>query len=361
MPADIHAPATSRLWWFPVHVLLIGVGITALTYGWLPLSLAWIASLLIGLSFAGLTFVAHETLHGAVVHGRGWQRLVGGASFLPFCISPRLWVAWHNRRHHGHTQRANVDPDSFPTESAYDQSKAVRFMIDRVGASRGAPGGALALLLGFTIQSTQMLLGARNLGLLTRRDRNLALLHTGLAWSAWLAMGWLLGWVPFVFGFVLPLTVANTIVMAHILTNHSLSPLTEINDPLLNSLSVTIPGWASWLTLGFGYHVEHHLFPWMSTRHAKTVKALILARWPERYQSMPLWQALWAVYTTPRVYADETTLVDKRTGRRWPTLTPRADARHAAVHQSSAPLGASRNPSEELAVHAWQKAELPLG
>lgn len=331
LPPDVHAPATSRLWWLPIHVAVIALGIAALGAGWLPLSLAWIASLVIGLSFAGLTFLAHETLHGAVVHGRSWQAVIGGASFLPFCISPKAWIAWHNRRHHGHTQQAGVDPDSFPTEQVYRGSRLTRFMIDRVGASRGAPGGVFALLFGFTIQSTQVLLGSHASGLLTQRERNLALLYTAFAWSAWLSLGLWFGWVPLVFGFVLPLVVANAIVMGHILTNHSLSPLGDVNDPLLNSLSVTLPRWASWLTLGFGYHVEHHLFPWMSTRHAKAVKALVLSRWPERYQSMPLARALWAVYRTPRVYADRTTLIAGRTGRCWPTLMPRTEPEHAVV------------------------------
>ena len=43
------------------------------------------------------------------------------------------------------------------------------------------------------------------------------------------------------FAFVLPLLFANGLVMAFILTNHGLSPLTDVNDPLVNSLSVTAP------------------------------------------------------------------------------------------------------------------------
>ena len=76
--------------------------------------------------------------------------------------------------------------------------------------------------------------------------------------------------------------------MSFILTNHSLSPRVEINDPLVSGLSVTTPRWIEWITLRFGYHVEHHLFPAMSSRHARKVRDLVDARWPERYQSMPL-------------------------------------------------------------------------
>ncbi len=336
LPSDVHEPALSRLWWLPVHGVLIGGGIAALALGWVPLSLAWLASLVIGFAFAGLAFLAHETLHGAIVRGRGWQRLIGGVGFLPFAISPRLWIAWHNRVHHGRTQQPGVDPDAFPTLDVYQGSKTTRFMLDRVGASRGAPGGALALFLGFSIQSMEVLSSARRRNLMSTKERRLALLETGLAISLWLGLGFFLGWGVFLFGFFLPLMVANSMVMGHILTNHSLSPLTEVNDPLLNSLSVTVPRWFEFLTLGFGYHVEHHLYPWMSTRHAPAVKRLLLERWPERYQSMPLLRALKTVYSTPRVYADDATLIEPRSGRTWPTLQPGPALVRSAVGAGSA-------------------------
>jgi fatty acid desaturase len=119
-----------------------------------------------------------------------------------------------------------------------------------------------------------------------------------------------------------PLVVANIIVMSFILTNHGLSPRVAINDPLVSGLSVTAPRWIEWLTLQFGYHVEHHLFPAMSSRHAQTVRELVRRRWPRRYQSMPLRSALSALHRTARVYKDAVTLVDPRSGREYPTLMP---------------------------------------
>jgi fatty acid desaturase len=119
-----------------------------------------------------------------------------------------------------------------------------------------------------------------------------------------------------------PLLIANAIVMAFILTNHSLSPRVSINDPLVSGLSVTMPRFAEWLTLHFGYHVEHHLFPAMSARHAPRVRTLLQRRWPERYQSMSLKSALTRLHQTARIYKDDITLVDPRTGEEFPTLMP---------------------------------------
>ena len=115
----------------------------------------------------------------------------------------------------------------------------------------------------------------------------------------------------------------------------TLSPLTTVNDPLVNSLSVTAPRWVEWLTMGFGHHVEHHLFPWMSARHAPLVRDLIRARWPERYQAMPLWRALLAVHRTGRVYTSATTLSDVTADTHWTAILPRAKGPQGLVAEAA--------------------------
>jgi fatty acid desaturase len=322
LPKHTFEPSRSRLWWLPLHVCVISVGITSLAAGWVPWWAASGVSLLIGASFAALTFLAHETLHGAVVRGRRMRRLVGTICFLPFMISPRLWIAWHNCVHHGNTNHADVDPDAYPTLAQYQKHPLLRIVTDHLGPGGSRPNGVLSLLIGFSIQSAHMLLRAKTYGLLSARQQRLALLESGIAAVAWLLLALFSGWNTFLFGFALPLLVANVVVMGFILTNHSLSPLSDVNDPLFNSLSVTVPRWAEWCTMRFGFHVEHHLFPWMSSRHAPLVRSLLRERWPERYQSMPLGRALLALHRTGRVYKDATTLMDRIGGKECSTLLP---------------------------------------
>jgi len=315
----VFQPARSRLWWLPAHALAIALCIVALQQRWLPWLAAPILSLIIGICFAGTTFVAHETLHGAIVRGHRLRYLVGWLGFLPFVVSPRLWVAWHNRVHHGNTQHEGKDPDAYPTLSEYRGSRAIRL------ATQIAPGlwrlrGASTPLIGFSVQSIHMLLAARARGYLSAKQHRYAIAETLFGVALWTGLAQATGGLVFLFAFVLPLLVANAIVMGFILTNHSLSPLTALNDPLLNSLSVTTPRLVEWLTLGFGYHVEHHLFPAMSTRHAPEVRALLRAHYPGRYQSMPLLHATIALHSSPRVYKNQTTLVDPTSGREWPAL-----------------------------------------
>jgi fatty acid desaturase len=64
------------------------------------------------------------------------------------------------------------------------------------------------------------------------------------------------------------------------------------------------------LHFNFSHHVEHHLFPNMSAKHAPRVRAWLKANEGERYVSPPHWMAFLYLYKTPRVYLDSTTLVD---------------------------------------------------
>ena len=342
LPAQAFAPAHSRLLWLPAHAAVIASATIAIASGRVASLVVVSLSIAIGLSFASLTFLAHETLHGSVVRGRRLRHVIGELCFLPLCISPRLWVVWHNHVHHGHTGHAGEDPDAYPTLEDYSRRLHVRVATDHFSMGRGHRGGALTLLLGFTIQSAEMLIGWRRLGM-SAKDFRLALLESSLAIAVWTALAAKIGLVPFFFAFGIPLVVANAIVMAFILTNHSLSPLTDVNDPLVNSLSVTAPRWVEWVTLGFGFHVEHHLFPAMSSRRAPEVRDLLVARWPDRYQSMPIGRALLTIARTGRVYKDAATLLDPRSGHEWPALgssaaLPRASypAAHAADRRRAA-------------------------
>jgi fatty acid desaturase len=323
LPEDAFAPARSRALWIPIHYAIIALLGWALASGRVPWP-AWPAvSLVIGCCMAGVTFVAHEALHGGVVRGRVLIRLIGWLGFLPFCISPQLWMGWHNRVHHNHCGKPGVDPDMYPTLEEYRASPGARVMADHFGLGRRRLGGIASLLFGLTGQSVQVMFRARRAGILQRHLHRRAIVEAVMQAAVWAAVAALVGGTAFVFIYALPLIVANTIVMMFILTNHNLSPLSTVNDPLVNSLSVTLPRVLEWLTLDFGFHVEHHLFPAMSHRNGRIVRELLRARFPERYQSLTMGEAIRRLHHTARVYLDHTTLIDPHTGETWPTLMPR--------------------------------------
>jgi len=316
---EVFARARSRLAFVPAHLAIITTAAFAITLGWVPWFVVPLLSLVIGASFAGLTFIAHEAMHGGIVRNKGVQYVLGCLGFLPFAVSPRLWTAWHNGDHHA---RANLpdDPDAYPTLEAYHARAGARFAVNSFSLGGERFRGVLSLILGFTVQSTAQLVFARSSGILTAKQHRHAIAETIAGVAFWAVIAALVGFVPFLFIFGVPLLVANACVMAFILTNHSLSPRVSINDPLASGLTVTTSRIVEWLTLGFGFHVEHHLFPAMSSRHAPAVRALLLERWPDRYRSMPLGEALGRLHRSARVYKTATTLFDPRTGSEHATL-----------------------------------------
>lgn len=323
LPARLFDPVRSRLFWLAAHYVWIAFAtylIAAGIGGW------WItvaASLTIGHSFACTAFVAHEVLHGAVIKSRRWQLIAGWLGFLPFTLSPRLWIAWHNRTHHAHTMDpSGSDPDAGASLASYRGSRLLR-IFDHVTLGTRRPLGILTMMIGFNGQCLRVLFTlARQEKYLSKSDFVRALAETAAAVACWTVLALVIGWVPFVFAFLIPLVIGNVILMSYIMTNHNLSPMTAVNDPLVNSLSVTTPRIFELAHFGFGYHVEHHLFPKMSSRHARRVRSEILSRWPERYQSMPLIRAVGQLWKTCRIYSSATMLHDPRTGREWPVLLP---------------------------------------
>jgi fatty acid desaturase len=320
MPASLFEPVPARLLWLALHVAVATLGIWAIAGGGLGWPVKALLSVPIGLAFAGMAFVAHETLHGAVVRPRWARRLAGGLGFMPFLISARHWVAWHNRLHHGHTTVQGTDPDTYPTLEHYRRSRAVR-AADRLSLGGRRLLGALTLVVGLPIQSLEVLLasGPRS-SYLPAGQHRLALVETAAAAGVWIALAIWLGADVLLFGWLLPLALGGVVVMAHIVTNHGLSRMTEVNDPLRNSLSVTLPRWWSTYTLQFGLHVEHHMFPAVSARHAPAIRELIVARWPDRYRSLPLARALGRLFRSGRIYKDHATLCDPRSGIETPAL-----------------------------------------
>jgi fatty acid desaturase len=320
LPAEVFLPSRSRLALVPVHLAVITAATLAIALGWVPWPVMLALSVLIGLTFAGLTFIAHEAMHGGITRSRRLKHVTAWIGFAPFVISPRLWAAWHDRVHHSCANNSAEDPDVYPTLDEYRTNSRVRFFINWFALGGRRWRGGLSLVLGFTVQALHMLITARRRGFLDRRGHLLAIGETLLGVAVWATVAALVGFVPFLLVFVAPLLIANAVVMGFILTNHSLSPNAAINDPLVTGLSVTNARWIERATLLFGYHVEHHLFPAMSSRHAPKVRALLRSRWPDRYQSMPLRHALLRLHRTSRVYKDATTLVDPRTGAEFATL-----------------------------------------
>ena len=326
IPESAYAPARSRLLLVPVYLAVVVLGMCAIGLGWAP-GWSWpLLSIAIGIGFASQTFISHELLHGGIARNKLVQYAQGYLGFAPFLLSPRIWVAWHNQTHHAITNQPG-DPDAFPTLEEYNTQAGARFAVDKFAVGPNRLRGFWTMAFGFTIQCAHQTHSIKKFKYASGGSAILAYVETALYIALWGGLLVAIGFVPWLFAVLLPMMVANAITIAFILTNHSLGPFIEINDPLINSLSVTVPKIVDLLTINFGFHTEHHLFPAMSSRHARLLRKLCIEHWPDRYQSMPMGAALREINRTGRVYKDAVTLYDPDTGREWPvSLLPREPA-----------------------------------
>ena len=309
LPAATFAPRPWRALWFVPLTATVAASMAVVIVAQPAWYWSWGLALVIGQCFAAMGFLAHEALHGSMVSSSKLQTFLGYLGFGPVGVSPALWRVWHNQVHHAKTNMGNADPDSFGTLERYQKMPSTRFV------ARLAPGSrhwtsVFFFAYWFTfhgqvvlwIQSKYM----RSFANLNRRRAKLDTLGTV---AFWVAIASIAGWRS-LYVIVIPLVIANATVMSYIATNHFMRPQTETNDPIENSMSVTTLPFIDRMHFNFSHHVEHHLFPRMSAASAPAVRAWIRENTPERYVSPPHHAALVALYRTPRVYLDATTLCD---------------------------------------------------
>lgn len=316
LPRDYFKPVPTRLLWLIPHLGAIGACIWLLTAYDLPVWVKLGISLMIGLSFSALGFLAHEVLHGSVVRTPFVRDTVGAICFAPFALGPKIWRKWHNVEHHGHTQ-GDQDPDAMGTLEDFHNRRGVRALYSLHPQLRSLVT-FVAFSFWFTLHAFLMLV--QFYPSLDRRDRVHVVLQFALPVACWTLFLIWFGWDVFLYAYVIPHFVANFTVMSYIATNHMLNPLTPVNDPLANSLTVTKPRWVDVLHLNFSHHTEHHVFPAMNPKYAPKVKALMKELWPERYNEMPHWRALQALWRTPRLYRNESELADPKRKLAYPVL-----------------------------------------
>jgi len=320
LPSNIFEPKVERVFWLVGYVLIIAMAFSALALFQLPIIVKIALGLVIGTFFGGLGFFAHELLHGSVIRNRKLQDVIGFFCLMPFFISPTFWRYWHNLLHHGKTQAIIADPDAYPTLKIYRYSKFMQFMFPFTPGS-GHKRGYLYFFFWFSFHVfvAQTYLRFRN-SIFSKMDQTRVSLEFGAQILIWGSFLYWMGPHNLLWTFVIPLFAQNYFAMSYIATNHNLSPLTKINDPLRNSLTVTNHPWLEWLHLNFGYHVEHHIFPTVSGLHAKKIHAVLKSDFPEDFRYMKKITAMKKLYSTSRIYKNSKTLINPESGMTYETL-----------------------------------------
>jgi len=318
LPKEVFMPQPRRLVWLLFHYVIIAGCVCFIL--WRPMFLLQLAaSMMMGCSLGILGYLGHEIIHGSVVRGRRAIMLFGGICMLPWGLHPRAWITWHNRVHHRYTQHGYYDPDTFGWDGLYKRSRWYQWLEKLTPGSRTIRS-YFFLFYWFSFQTAATVFLRPDV-IKDPAERRLCRLYLVAVLLVWAVGATLAAPHGFILLMFVPLAMSNLMMMGYIATNHFLNPLTDdINDPLVNALTVRSNRLIEWLHLYNNFHIEHHVLPNVNPVHAPRVAALIKRFWGDRYQEMNHLQALRRVYRTPRFYLRETVHLNPRTRETAPTL-----------------------------------------
>jgi fatty acid desaturase len=327
LPDSAFKPSARKLFILLINFMILGMGwaiariLNQGEIGWLLLYLP--LSLVMGNSIIVCLFVAHDSMHGSTIKQPHWRYICSFFALAMLWMPPTLWKAVHNHKHHTETN-AMGDPDR---SYLVQQNNTWGKWIQNLFVPSAEVNWAL-LLLGMT--SSWLVHTFRHLTSILLFNHQqvsyvpapvvvspykrkaiaielaiIALIHLSIL--AFLKFNWL----AILLGYILPLSIGYAGVMFYIYTNHFLCPMTDVNDPLANSVSLKMPKIIDWLHFNFSYHTEHHLFPSINSDYYPLVQKLLLTHYPESYNLLPIGEAWRLLLETPRHYRDEVTLTDK--------------------------------------------------
>ena len=314
-------------------VLLINMGILATGWGmaaqfdrWPAYAIALFVPLAIvmGNSVVVMLFASHDLLHGSAVRQTKLTDVIAFLALTTMWMPPTLWRILHNRVHHNNTN-AIADPDRNYRYSDRDTwGKWIQDMftpsttVTPVGFTLGLAGawGVYALrnitsVLFFNREGVDYV--PASFAVPPQKRRAIA-----IEWVAMMGLHVALltalhfNPVALLLAYFLPLAIGYAGVIGYIYTNHLVSPMMEVNDPLANSISLRLPKILDVLHFNFSYHAEHHIFPSVNSNYYPQVRELIATHYPDRMGYLHDGRAVWqSLLNTPRHYCDEHTLTSR--------------------------------------------------
>ncbi|NJL46458.1 MAG: fatty acid desaturase [Leptolyngbyaceae cyanobacterium SM2_5_2] len=310
-------------------LLIIVINLAILILGWsiakqlAPWSMARIGAFLplaviMANSVITLLFSSHDLFHGSVIHQ---PRLTYGLGFLGLTMlwmPPTLWQIVHNRVHHNTTNSLD-DPDrNYLFQQPKTWGKWIQNQVapsSEVAPWRSILGLPLAwVVYTFRNLTAVLLWNGKPVDYVPAsfrvkpQDRRqimweflaILLLHTGVI--SYLAFQP----ITLTLAYFLPIGLGYSGLISYIYTNHLACPMTPVNDPLINSISVQVPKILDVLHLNFSYHAEHHIFPGLNSDYYPAVRELLQQHYPERMGYVLSARAAWqSLRRTPRLYRDQ--------------------------------------------------------
>jgi fatty acid desaturase len=238
-----------------IAILILGWGIASYLDRW-SMYLLWLyfpLSLIMGNSIIVLLFSSHELLHNSVIKDSRLIYAFGFLGMIMLGMPPTFWKAVHNREHHNKTNSLD-DPDrnylsTQPnTWGKWIQDKFVPsaevhpfgLMLGMTSAWAVHNFRNLTSVLLFNSKSVNYVPAAFTVG--AKERRIIAVEWLGIiAIHATILVYLQFDLLKILLAYVIPISIGYGGAMFYIYTNHMVCEMTDINDPLVNSVSLRVP------------------------------------------------------------------------------------------------------------------------
>jgi fatty acid desaturase len=325
LPPEAFVPNFSKLIILGINILILLLGwaiaqqLNLWSFYWLWLYLP--LTLIMGNSVVVLLFSCHDMMHGSVIKNPRLADFIALIALSLLWMPPTLWKAVHNHKHHTQTNSLQ-DPDR--SYLAQQNNTWGKWIQNLVIPSAEVNGFFLAFGM-LTAWGTHTFRHLTSILFFNRNDVDYVpaavvvnptkrrLIATETLWIAAIHLGILLyihNPIGILLGYLLPIGIGYAGVMFYVYTNHFLCPMTELNDPLLNSVSLKMPKIFDILHFNFSYHTEHHLFPGLNSDYYPDVQNLLRTYYADQFNLIPAGKAWQLLLKTPRHYRDAQTLTD---------------------------------------------------
>ncbi len=326
LPAEAFAPDSSKLGILFINLLILILGwMIAERLDCWSVYLLWLylpLTIIMGNSVIVLLFSSHDLMHGSVIRNSRLTYIISLLGLTMLWMPPTLWKAVHNRVHHNQTNDLG-DPDR---NYLYEQSQTWGKWIQNLFVP-SIEVNPLWLTVGMaTAWGVHTFRNLTSVLLFNRETVDYVPAPFKVSAKERLAIAGefmiiliihlsILIYLQFnplklVFSYFLPIGIGYAGMMFYIYTNHMVCPMTGINDPLINSLSIRVPKIFDILHLNFSYHTEHHIFPGINSDYYPMVQELLKVHYPERLNLLDAGEAWHLLLQTPRHYKDENTFTD---------------------------------------------------
>jgi fatty acid desaturase len=259
-----------------------------------------VTTLLAAFFYPCFLFTLHEIGHGAIVRNRTTQLIFGWIAAFWIGFQPTFWIRMH-AHHHRH---ANTEQDTDRLRF-YDRGEpGARFLDFRLGNPVSIPSAVFAIQIVYAFCFVGFLSGQVSYPLTRARVVGEAAFHAVCA----ACFIYLIGTKVWMFGYLPMLVLGCAVQNMYVISNHLTRPLTRESDALETAQSVHLAGWSH---MGFGRHVEHHLFPVVPHSKLRHVTELLRARYPAGFVETPLTIAIRTLFSLPGYYLSHTELTDR--------------------------------------------------